>query len=388
MSLSLAAIFLLTAAALLFAGAFVYAAGPTVTTDIHNGSHAIITSAPVGSQVHDRVVVASSSGPIPTGTVDFNLYSNTTCSGTPVVQSAVALLNGIAESATTTVRGFRPLVPCALQRRCNKSPSDGVCEALTATGANISITTDTLNNDLGLGGISVHDSATLLNETANAGGTVAYTVFSNNSCSADAQSAGTKTVTNGTVPNSNSIQFNSAGTFYWQAVYSGDTNNTAATSSCQSEVLTVVATSTPLGRIIVDKITNPSSATTTFNFVTNGTGYASFDLTDSSAPNSQALPPGVYRVWESSKPGWKLTSARCSLNGATSTTYTGNNLNLGSNDTITCTFTNTKKATSTDIGDNGKHKGFFKGLPFGIWKKLFNDDFPIIRTASEALLGR
>src|SRR5207248_1134835 len=50
---------------------------------------------------------------------------------------------------------------------------------------------------------------------------------------------GAVTVTNGTVPGSAGATFNSTGTFYWQAAYSGDTNNNSATSTCGSEVLTV-----------------------------------------------------------------------------------------------------------------------------------------------------
>src|SRR5204862_6706139 len=38
-------------------------------------------------------------------------------------------------------------------------------------------------------------------------------------------SAGDKTVTAGVVPNSDDATFNSAGTFYWRAWYSGDSNN-------------------------------------------------------------------------------------------------------------------------------------------------------------------
>jgi hypothetical protein len=41
------------------------------------------------------------------------------------------------------------------------------------------------------------------------------------------------------VPDSNPITFNSAGDFYWQAVYSGDSNNNGATSPCTSEHLVV-----------------------------------------------------------------------------------------------------------------------------------------------------
>ena len=68
-----------------------------------------------------------------------------------------------------------------------------------------------------------------------------YTVFDNNTCTANAntRSGGSVTVTNGTVPDSNTLVFNTAGDFYWQAAYGGDNNNLAATSACTSEHLVV-----------------------------------------------------------------------------------------------------------------------------------------------------
>src|SRR5438477_156037 len=80
---------------------------------------------------------------------------------------------------------------------------------------------------------------TLTGATANAGGSVTYSVYTDTGCSLGKQDGGTKTVTNGVVPDSNGIQFNSAGTFYWQAVYSGDSNNNGATSACTSEKLVI-----------------------------------------------------------------------------------------------------------------------------------------------------
>ena len=44
------------------------------------------------------------------------------------------------------------------------------------------------------------------------------------------------------MPNSSTVTFNTAGTYYWQAVYSGDTNNNGASSPCTAvtnEQLTV-----------------------------------------------------------------------------------------------------------------------------------------------------
>jgi uncharacterized repeat protein (TIGR01451 family) len=95
-------------------------------------------------------------------------------------------------------------------------------------------------------GGTIHDSSTLTGATADAGGTVKYRYYS---VLADCQagtfattggtSAGDKTVTNGVVPNSNDATFNTAGTYYWRAFYSGDGNNNAASSTCQDETLVV-----------------------------------------------------------------------------------------------------------------------------------------------------
>ena len=88
-------------------------------------------------------------------------------------------------------------------------------------------------------GTAVHDSSALTGATATAGGTVTYTVYTDSNCTLGAQSAGTKTVTNGTVPDSDPVTFNSAGDYYWQAAYSGDADNNPATSPCGSEHLVV-----------------------------------------------------------------------------------------------------------------------------------------------------
>src|SRR5262249_57005701 len=90
----------------------------------------------------------------------------------------------------------------------------------------------TLSADTGAIGDTVHDSATLTGATGNAGGTVTYTAYTDDSCSAGARDAGTKTVTNGIVPNSNGLAFNSAGTFYWQGGYSGGANKHGAGRAC------------------------------------------------------------------------------------------------------------------------------------------------------------
>jgi len=124
-------------------------------------------------------------------------------------------------------------------------------------------------------GTTVHDSATLDGATGNAGGTVTYTVYTNDQCTQGAQDAGTVTVTNGVVPDSNGITFNSAGTFYWQAAYTGDANNNASISVCTSETL-VVNPNSPGMSTAQDLLPNDSATIT--GATSNAGGTITFNL--------------------------------------------------------------------------------------------------------------
>ncbi len=96
------------------------------------------------------------------------------------------------------------------------------------------------------------------------------------------------------------------------------------------------------GNIIVDKVTVPSGDTQSFTFVTTGTGYTGFSLTDAGAPNNQSLSAGTYSVSENSVSGWVQTSATCTDG---TTTMSPTSITLASGATVTCTFTNTKNGT-------------------------------------------
>jgi hypothetical protein len=111
-------------------------------------------------------------------------------------------------------------------------------DAATSQYATTTLSTELSSPLLTTGG-SAYDTATLSGETATAGGTVTYTVYSNSGCSTGARSAGTGTVMNGSVPSSNRLSFPATGTYYWQAAYSGDAKNSPSSSTCTSEVLIV-----------------------------------------------------------------------------------------------------------------------------------------------------
>jgi hypothetical protein len=86
---------------------------------------------------------------------------------------------------------------------------------------------------------SVYDTATLTSATSDAGGTVTYMVYTDHQCTVEFANAGTVNVTNAVVPNSNPVDFDTAGTYYWQASYSGDANNDPAIDECTAETLVV-----------------------------------------------------------------------------------------------------------------------------------------------------
>ncbi len=90
-------------------------------------------------------------------------------------------------------------------------------------------------------GTSVHDSATISGATADAGGTISYGLFSDDQCSSSVAdlTPTDNTVVAGIAPDSDSYQFDNAGTFYFQATYSGDLNNNGDSSPCTSETLVV-----------------------------------------------------------------------------------------------------------------------------------------------------
>lgn len=91
-------------------------------------------------------------------------------------------------------------------------------------------------------GSKVKDTATLSGTNASkATGTVKYKVYADKECKELVTSAGEVTVSSGSVPASEEKTLEAGRVYYWQAEYSGDSNNLASTSTCGKEVLTVKA---------------------------------------------------------------------------------------------------------------------------------------------------
>jgi hypothetical protein len=228
---------------------------PTLTTSLDGGGSntgAHITVAP-STQVHDTATLTGAT-PTAGGSISYAVYSNSNC--TTLVQNATPGNNTItdptdipdSQNVTLTTPGvyyWMATYTGDAQNTVDSTTCGDETLTVSAPGQN----TPTLSTILEGGnqsgqsisvpaGTAVHDTADLTGETTDAGGTVTYRYYTNSTCSTGVQTVSTENVNNGVVDDSNDVTFNTAGTFYWQATYSGDTNNAGTTSPC-NEVLTV-----------------------------------------------------------------------------------------------------------------------------------------------------
>jgi uncharacterized repeat protein (TIGR01451 family) len=206
----------------------------------------------VGGSITDTATV--SGGHSPTGTVTFKLYGpdDATCATAIFTSANRPLSGGSATSApfpTTDAGTYRWIA--TYNGDANNESVHGACndanESVVVSKASPTIATSLVGGGKSgasitvLLGTSVHDTSTLTGATADAGGTVHYQVFSDPQCTTKVDDAGTVAVVAGVPGDSLSVPFPIAGTFYWQADYSGDANNQSATSACNLETVTVAA---------------------------------------------------------------------------------------------------------------------------------------------------
>src|SRR5207302_215940 len=167
------------------------------------------------------------------GTVTYNRFSGATCAGTATVVSTVTVTNGVVpnSAANTPTPAGSYSFNAVYSGDANNNAATSACEPLTVNKASPTITT-TLSATTVTVGTAVTDSSTMAS-FFQAGGTVTYNEFSGSTCAGTATVVSTVTVTNGVVPNSAANTPTPAGAYSFNAVYSGDVNNNAATSACE-----------------------------------------------------------------------------------------------------------------------------------------------------------
>jgi hypothetical protein len=232
-----------------------------VVNPVTPGITTTAVSGPVtlGATIHDTAHLTGLVNPNGSGTITFTLYSDPQCDTTPVFTSGSTPLgvtaNGdyVSGDFTTVAAGSYYWI-ASYSGDLNNNPVTTACgdegETSVVNPVTPTLTTNT-NIDSGTVGAILTDSATLKGATSNAGGTINFYLFAPGaSCSATGTGAVYKSLNvpvhgNGTYHSSAGDKHgdNTAkvpGTYHWLAVYSGDANNTRATSGCFTEPVKIV----------------------------------------------------------------------------------------------------------------------------------------------------
>ncbi|MFI5527207.1 hypothetical protein ACIA8O_01500 [Kitasatospora sp. NPDC051853] len=238
-----------------------------------------VTNVSIGDNISDTATLAGAAATAG-GTITFHLYSDALCATEVNTGLPAVTVSGPGDYGSGN---FKPATAGTYYWTASYSGDNNNSAATTACGdpnessvinPKAPTIATLLSASTATTGTAVHDSATLSGATATAGGTVTYTVFTDDKCSAGARDAGTKPVTNAVVTDSDALTFATPGTFYWQAVYSGDVNNLGATSVCTTEILVVTASTS----IATTQQVFPQDSATVSSASGTPTGSVTFSL--------------------------------------------------------------------------------------------------------------
>jgi hypothetical protein len=201
-------------------------------------------SVPVDSAVHDVANVSGQAGSIaPTGTISFTTWSNGTCEGTG---STLATQGDDSGGGTRSV-DTAALSPGQYSFKASIAADDNYetatsdCERLVVDQAASSLTTAPW--------VYPNDSATVSGlVNPQTGSSLTFTAYTDAAC--DGPTLYTRTfsdIVNGTYDTDNTAtKVTSDTVVYWVVEYSGDTNNTGATSDCVESIAIDITTDEPI----------------------------------------------------------------------------------------------------------------------------------------------
>ena len=284
-------------------------AGRTTTaTVIENAAGTTVTGAlPLGSSVVDTSTVTPDPATTPftpTGSVAYTFFSNGTCSGTGTPAGGGALASGVPPNSSTQ----GPLAAGSYSFRAvftsgdpNFTGSTSACEPLTinaGTTATATVIEDAADGTTVTGtlpaGSTVVDTSTVTPTPATPftpTGSVAYTFFSNGTCSGTGTPAGGGALGSGVPPDSSTQGPLAVGSYSFRAVFtSGDANFTGSTSACEpltiAQATPTIATTSSAGAVIGISISDTATVTGGFN----PTGTVTFNLFDPTSPDCTGDP--------------------------------------------------------------------------------------------------
>jgi len=259
----------------------------SLTTSLSGaGQSGTTISVPTNTPVTDTATLTGTNASTATGTVTYNVYSDSGCTtllnaGTPETITTPGVLPSSAPLSLSTAGTYYWQTVYSGDSTNNGSNSTcGVgaeAEVETVTGRSsptalpTQLTTSLSGADQNGTAISVltntavTDAATLsgTNEST-ATGTVTYNVYSDSGCTT-LVSAGTPEpiTTPGVLPSAAPLSLSTAGTYYWQVVYSGDASNAPSMSACGAEVECVICPSTTTTTTTTTTVDPPTTMTST-----------------------------------------------------------------------------------------------------------------------------
>lgn len=222
------------------------AGNPTLTTNANPAIGTVGTPTTFG----DSATVMG--GFSPTGSITFTLYSDNNCSTTAIMTGSGTISSGGASwfaNWTPTAPGtyyWRAIYNGDNNNNGYTTACGGAGQQIAISAANPTVTTTASPNTGTIGtSITAGDTAILVGGY-NPTGSITFTLYSDSSCtSAVSGMSGTGTVSNGSASWSNNWTPTAPGTYYWRAVYSGDSNNNAFTTGCNDTGEQIVINKAP-----------------------------------------------------------------------------------------------------------------------------------------------
>ena len=216
---------------------------PTTTHSqvINSATHAAPTGAEVaGASFYDTSTVTGIAGFTPTGPVNYEFFKNGVCSGSSST-ATVTLSGGLVPNSPSTVSlgagGYSYIAVYSGDGNYTGSTSSSPsCESFNVGKAKPTVLTTLVPSGPVKAGQSVTDQASFVFNTAfNPTGMVTYTLTPSGTCTGPgSRVVSVVTISAGSIPSSGTVLLNTAGTFGFNATYSGDGNNTISMSSCEA----------------------------------------------------------------------------------------------------------------------------------------------------------
>lgn len=221
---------------------------------------------PTGSAAHDTATITGVPGFTPSGSVTYNLYSGSSCSGGTITTQTVNLSGGVvpASNDTGALAAGTYSYGDTYSGDQNYNATAFPCEPLTVARANPSTATQVNDAATGAAWAGTETTGAKAYDTASVSGvlgfvpsgTATYTLYQGGTCNGTVVGA-PQTVTltgTGAVPNSATTAPLGAGTYSYSDTYSGDQNYNPEAFPC--EPFTVAKASSAANTTVYDATTS------------------------------------------------------------------------------------------------------------------------------------